>query len=339
MKVLITGGLGFLGSNLTHHALEEGDEVLVIDNLFKPRNSENLKWLKQFKKFKFEKKDVRNWEEISNEIKKFQPDVIFHAAGQVAMTTSIANPRLDFEINALGTFNVLEAVRLFSPKSAVIFSSTNKVYGDLENIEYAESETRYTAKDFPKGFDETLPLEFHSPYGCSKGCADQYLLDYHRIYGLKTVVFRHSSMYGDRQFSTYDQGWIGWFVEQALRIKKGEINEIEIHGTGKQVRDVLFADDVVALYFSAAKSIDKCAGQVFNIGGGIKNSLSLLELFRFLEKELSIKIKIVKKEWRESDQKVFVADNSKIKKFTGWNPLVGKEEGIRRMIEWVKKNE
>jgi len=339
MKVLITGGLGFLGSNLTHHALEEGDEVLVIDNLFKPRNSENLKWLKQFKKFKFEKKDVRNWEEISNEIKKFQPDVIFHAAGQVAMTTSIANPRLDFEINALGTFNVLEAVRLFSPKSAVIFSSTNKVYGDLENIEYAESETRYTAKDFPKGFDETLPLEFHSPYGCSKGCADQYLLDYHRIYGLKTVVFRHSSMYGDRQFSTYDQGWIGWFVEQALRIKKGEINEIEIHGTGKQVRDVLFADDVVALYFSAAKSIDKCAGQVFNIGGGIKNSLSLLELFRFLEKELSIKIKIKKKEWRESDQKFFVAYLGKIKKAIKWSPKVGKEEGIRRMIEWVKKNE
>jgi CDP-paratose 2-epimerase len=339
MKVLITGGLGFLGSNLAHHALEEGYDVLVLDNLFKLRNSENLKWLKQFKKFKFEKKDVRNWEEISSEIKKFKPDVIFHAAGQVAMTTSIENPRLDFEINALGTFNVLEAVRLFSPKSAVIFSSTNKVYGDLENIEYAESETRYTAKKFPNGFDETLPLEFHSPYGCSKGSADQYLLDYHRIYGLKTVVFRHSSMYGDRQFSTYDQGWIGWFVEQALKIKEGKVNEIEIHGTGKQVRDVLFADDVVALYFSAAKNIDKCAGQVFNIGGGMENSLSLLELFRFLEKELSIKIKVVKKEWRESDQKVFVADNSKIKNLIGWTPKVGKEEGIRRMIEWVKKNE
>jgi CDP-paratose 2-epimerase len=339
MKILITGGLGFLGSNLAHYALTKGDDVLVIDNLFKPKNKENLPWLSSFKNFRFEKKDVTKWEEISSEIKKFQPDVIFHAAGQVAMTTSIANPRIDFEINALGTFNVLEAVRLFSPKSAILFSSSNKVYGDLENIEYTESETRYTAKDFPNGFDETLPLEFHSPYGCSKGAGDQYLLDYHRIYGLKTVVFRHSSMYGDRQFSTYDQGWIGWFTEQALKIKEGKVKEIEIHGTGKQVRDVLFADDVVALYFSAAKNIDKCAGQVFNIGGGMENSLSLLELFRLLEKELSIKIKVVKKEWRESDQKVFVADNSKIRKFTGWNPLVGKEEGIRRMIEWVRKNE
>ena len=339
MKVLITGGLGFLGSNLAHHALTEGDEVLVIDNLFKPKNKENLPWLANFKNFRFEKKDVTKWGEISSEIKKFQPDVIFHAAGQVAMTTSIANPRIDFEINALGTFNVLEAVRLFSPKSAIMFSSSNKVYGDLENIEYTESETRYTAKDFPNGFDETLPLEFHSPYGYSKGAGDQYLLDYHRIYGLKTVVFRHSSMYGDRQFSTYDQGWIGWFTDQALKIKEGKVKEIEIHGTGKQVRDVLFADDVVALYFSAAKNIDKCAGQVFNIGGGMENSLSLLELFRFLEKELSIKIKVVKKEWRESDQKVFVADNSKIRKFTGWMPKIGKEEGIRRMIEWVRKNE
>jgi CDP-paratose 2-epimerase len=339
MKVLITGGLGFLGSNLAHYALTKGDDVLVIDNLFKPKNKENLPWLSSFKNFRFEKKDVTKWDEISSEIKKFQPDVIFHAAGQVAMTTSIANPRIDFEINALGTFNVLEAVRLFSPKSAILFSSSNKVYGDLENIEYTESETRYTAKDFPNGFDETLPLEFHSPYGCSKGAGDQYLLDYHRIYGLKTVVFRHSSMYGDRQFSTYDQGWIGWFTEQALKIKEGKVKEIEIHCTGKQVRDVLFADDVVALYFSAAKNIDKCAGQVFNIGGGMDNSLSLLELFRFLEKELSIKIKVVKKEWRESDQKVFVADNTKIRKMIGWNPLVGKEEGIRRMIEWVRKNE
>jgi CDP-paratose 2-epimerase len=169
MKVLITGGLGFLGSNLAHYALTKGDDVLVIDNLFKPKNKENLPWLSSFKNFRFEKKDVTKWEEISSEIKKFQPDVIFHAAGQVAMTTSIANPRIDFEINALGTFNVLEAVRLFSPKSAILFSSSNKVYGDLENIEYTESETRYTAKDFPNGFDETLPLEFHSPYGCSKG--------------------------------------------------------------------------------------------------------------------------------------------------------------------------
>ncbi|MEM3585171.1 MAG: GDP-mannose 4,6-dehydratase [Candidatus Woesearchaeota archaeon] len=339
MKILITGGLGFLGSNLAAEALKEGEKVLIIDNLFKPQNFENIKWIKQFGNFDFKKKDIRNWQDVRNLIKKFKPDAVFHAAGQVAMTTSIINPRIDFEINALGTLNVLEAVRLFCPSAAVIFSSTNKVYGDLNWVRYKENETRYIAEGFPNGFDERIPLEFHSPYGCSKGCADQYMLDYHRVYGLKTVVFRHSSMYGERQFPTYDQGWIGWFVGQAIKIKENKIKEIEIHGTGKQVRDVLFCDDVVKLYFTTLRRINKCAGQVFNIGGGMRNSLSLLELFQFLERELNIKIKIIKKAWRESDQKVFVANNSKIEKFTGWKPKVGKEEGIKKMIEWMRKNE
>jgi CDP-paratose 2-epimerase len=262
--------------------------------------------------------------------------MIFHLAGQVAMTTSIANPRLDFEINVNGTFNVLEAVRKYSPTSAILYSSTNKVYGDLEHFEYIEKETRYTCKEFPEGFSEEISLDFRSPYGCSKGSADQYILDYTRIHGLKAAVFRHSSVFGSRQFASYDQGWIGWFVQKALETQKNPQTQFTISGTGKQVRDVLFSEDIINCYFQAAKKISNISGQAFNIGGGIKNSLSLIELFNFLEKELSVSLNIQKTDWRQSDQRVFVANTAKAEKYFGWKPEISSEAGLRKMIQWIK---
>ena len=341
MKVIITGGCGFLGTNIAEKILnDKNSELIIVDNLSRLGSEINLEWLKTKGQFTFFKNDTRQTVEIADIIKNSCPDVIFHLAGQVAMTTSIADPRADFEINVLGTINVLEAVRNFSPNTVVLYSSTNKVYGDLDEFEYIEQEKRYVTKELPNGFPENVQLSFHSPYGCSKGAADQYVLDYSRIFGLKTAVFRHSSMYGGRQFSTYDQGWIGWFCRKALETKNGTITEAyTISGNGKQVRDVLYADDMVDLYLSAFKHIDKINGEAFNIGGGIENSLSLLELFDILENELTIKLNYTKLPWRQSDQKVFVADYSKFSNITGWKPKIDKITGIRNMIKWVSENE
>lgn len=335
MKILVTGGCGFLGSNLVAHALERGDEVMIFDNLYRSGSVDNLQWLKGKGEFEFRHGDIRNANDIERAVREFKPQAVFHLAGQVAMTTSIANTRMDFEINALGTFNLLEAVRQHIPDATVVYSSTNKVYGDLEQFAYRETDTRFECVDHPAGFDEFTPLDFHSPYGCSKGAADQYMLDYARIFKLNTVVFRHSSMYGGRQFATYDQGWIGWFCQKAVEIQRGVLKEpFTISGTGKQVRDVLHADDMINLYFSAVKHIDKARGHAFNIGGGIANSLSLLELFALLERILGSKMEYERIAPRESDQRVFVADYGKAWRLIGWKPNVSAEEGIRRMAEW-----
>lgn len=338
MKYLITGGCGFIGSNLAAEVLNRNEELFILDNLFRFGSSENLRWLQTKGNFKYYPYDIRNCNDVEVVVKEVKPDYIFHLAGQVAMTTSIANPRLDYEVNALGTFNLLDAVRKHSPDSVILYSSTNKVYGDFENFHFEENEMRYICKEYPNGFPESIPLDFHSPYGCSKGCADQYLLDFHRIYGLKTIVFRHSSMYGTNQHATYDQGWIGWFCQKALEIKNGTLKEpFTISGTGKQVRDVLHGSDVTNLYFKA-KYIEKAYGQVFNIGGGIENSLSLLELFSCLENMLDVKMEYANISWRESDQKVFVADNYKANILLNWFPAIDKKAGIRLMIGWLNEN-
>lgn len=340
MKYLITGGCGFLGSNIAAEILKRGGEVFVFDNLSRLGSEANLAWLQSVGNIKFYKGDIRVYSDIENVVKKVNPNVIFHLAGQVAMTTSIQNPRLDFEINVLGSINVLEAVRLHCENAAVIFSSTNKVYGDLEWETYTENDNRYSPVHYPNGFDEKISLDFHSPYGVSKGSADQYMLDYYRIFGIKTVVFRHSSMYGGRQFSTFDQGWIGWFCAKALEQKK-ELNNktpFTVSGNGKQVRDLLYADDMANLYILAAEKIEMTKGQAFNIGGGIDNSFSLLELFSFLEKELMVQLAYTQVPLRESDQKFFVADLSKIEKFIGWKPTIDKYEGVRKMLSWVRYN-
>jgi len=336
MKYLVTGGCGFLGSNISSELLKQGHELVIFDNLYRYGSYQNLEWLNSQGQFAFIHGDIRNANDVEHTIQTHKPDVIYHLAGQVAMTTSIADPRMDFEVNVGGSFNLLNAVRLYSPESTIIYSSTNKVYGDLEQFSYRETETRYECIEKPNGFDENVNLEFHSPYGTSKGSADQYMLDFARIYGLKTAVFRHSSMFGGRQFATFDQGWLGWFTQKAVEIKNSTAEEpFTISGNGKQVRDLLYASDCVDLYLKAADKIEEIKGQAFNIGGGIDNSSSLLELFDFLEQELDIKMDYTQLPPRESDQKVFVADIAKAQNLIGWAPQVKKKQGIKKMIEWV----
>ncbi len=338
MRLIVTGGCGFLGSNLAAHALRQGDEVILFDNLSRVGATENLAWLRQQGSPRFIHGDIRNREEVARLVRDHSPDTIFHLAGQVAMTTSIASPTLDFEINALGTLNLLEAVRHHAPRAAILYSSTNKVYGDLEQFTYRESESRWICNEHPRGFPESVGLEFHSPYGCSKGAADQYMLDYARIFGLDTVVFRHSSMYGGRQFATCDQGWIGWFCQQALATRDGTLQEpFTISGDGKQVRDLLHARDMVNLYFSAAERAAELRGRAFNIGGGIDNSLSLLELFTHLEQRLGTHLRFRRLPPRESDQRVFVADTTAIREALGWQPQVTWQEGLEEMLGWLQQ--
>jgi CDP-paratose 2-epimerase len=343
MTWLITGGCGFVGTNLADALLSKGEEVVILDNLSRAGSRDNLAWLRSRhgSDWRFVEADVRDADTVARIVKETRPYALAHLAGQVAMTTSIENPRLDFEVNALGTLNVLEAVRLHSPATIVLYSSTNKVYGDLAWVRYEETETRYVAPDFPNGFDESIPLDFHSPYGCSKGAADQYMLDYARIFGLRTVVFRLSSIYGGRQFSTYDQGWVGWFCQKAVETKHAQDIGAEqpvftISGSGKQVRDVLHVDDLVDLYLASVAHVDEIAGQAFNIGGGMENSLSLIELFRFLSDHLGVRLFYKTLPWRASDQKVFVADTSKIQKKLSWKPRISAEQGIVRTLEWIE---
>lgn len=344
-KCLITGGCGFLGSNIAAVYLKQGVEVVVIDALFRTGGEQNLAWLREQAakdQFHFHHFDLADHESVNAVFNNHGPfDYICHLGGQVAMTTSLADPRRDLQTNVLGTFNILEAARAFSPDSLVAYSSTNKVYGDLENLRYGETATRYLLEDFPGGLDESTPLDFASPYGCSKGAADQYVHDWFRNFGLKTVVFRHSSIYGGRQFSTFDQGWIGWFckkaIEQSLSLKQGlQPDMFTISGTGKQVRDVLHATDLIALYQAAYANRHEVAGHAFNIGGGAANSLSLLELFEHLAELLEMKdpLRFERLERRQSDQMVFIADISKAAEMLKWSPAVSAKEGLVQMLQW-----
>lgn len=337
MKILITGGCGFLGSNIAYNLKDKNHEIHILDNLSRLGSEQNLEWLRTELSVHFHKVDIRNGADVEGAFEAIMPDVVFHLAGQVAMTTSIQNPRLDFEINALGTLNILESIRKHKRDCIIVYSSTNKVYGDLEKYEFTEEDLRYKVAEKPNGFDENETLDFHSPYGCSKGSADQYVLDFSRLFGIRGVVFRHSTIYGGRQFATYDQGWIGWFCQQALEIKQNPSREnFTISGNGKQVRDVLHADDAVRLYISVIENIEIMKGKVFNIGGGMANSLSLLELFQILENELDIKMQFTQLEPRESDQKVFIADISKVTSLTGWKPAVDRVSGVRKMLQWLQ---
>ncbi len=345
MKVLITGGGGFLGSNLAAHYIENGAEVVVVDTLFRKGSTLNLIWLQAKAKrdqFTFIQLDIADKEGIDAIFRRYGPfDYICHVAGQVAMTASLSDPRRDIQTNVIGTFNVLEAMREYSPNSLLAYSSTNKVYGDLEHLHYGETETRYTLPDFPNGLDESLPLDFSTPYGCSKGAADQYVRDWARVYGLKTVVFRHSSIFGGRQFASFDQGWVGWFcqkaVEQSSAIKNNKSPEtFTIAGTGKQVRDILHADDLINLYATVYQQKEKVAGQIFNIGGGMVNSLSLLELLNKLAILLNLEnLSFTKIPRRQSDQDFFVADLTKVKQETGWKPTNSNESALLKMLEWT----
>ena len=346
MKVLITGGCGFLGSNLAAAFLSDGAEVTVVDALFRNGSSSNLLWLQEKasnNQFHFIQADVSDAEAVDTLFRRYCPfDYVCHVAGQVAMTTSLQDPRRDLETNVLGTFNVLEAVRKYSPEALVAYSSTNKVYGDLEWIKTEETETRYILPSYPKGLDESIPLDFSTPYGCSKGAADQYVRDWSRVYGLKTVILRHSSIYGGRQFASFDQGWVGWFCSQALEqqicsLQGSPVKPFTIAGTGKQVRDVLHAEDLVTLYYQAYKKNEIMCGEIFNIGGGKENSLSLLELFDLLSSILNIPpLVYTKTPRRSSDQDCFIASIAKAQRLLGWSPNVLSHHGITSMIEWCR---
>jgi len=335
MKNLLTGGAGFIGCNVTDKLLSMGEDVVIFDNLCREGSEKNLKWLeeKYGDKLKFIKGDISKDLEKLNETMN-GVDRIFHFAAQVAVTTSVTDPRTDFEVNALGTFNVLEAMRKFASKASLIYTSTNKVYGGMDDVSVIEGEERYSYKDFPEGISEKQPLDFHSPYGCSKGTGDQYVRDYSRIYGLNTIVFRQSCIYGTRQFGMEDQGWVAWFIIAILTGKK-----ISIYGDGKQVRDILYIDDLVDAYLKAFNNIEKTKGQVFNIGGGKDKVISVWEDFRpILENLYGKKIGVTYGDWRPGDQKIYVSDIRKAKEFFGWEPKIKPEEGIEKLYNWAKEN-
>lgn len=334
MKALVTGGAGFIGANLTAQLLDKGWEVIVFDSLIRKGSKENLSWLLgnfRSKRLRFEKKDIRDFSSLKAEVRK--ADAIFHLAAQVAVVSSVANPREDFEVNAQGTLNVLEAARASGHKPLVVYASTNKVYGAMEEMKFVKSQTRYSYSDLPRGISEEFPLDFHSPYGCSKGAADQYTRDYFRIYGIPTVVFRQSCIYGPRQMGMEDQGWAAYFAIC------GEMDKpITIYGDGKQVRDLLYIDDLTNAYLLAIDKMSKASGEIYNLGGGVANSLSLLEYLGLLEQKLGKKIKIKFAGWRPGDQKVFISDNGKIEKELGWKIKNPYKEGIGKFLDWVKKN-
>jgi CDP-paratose 2-epimerase len=332
--VLITGGAGFIGCNTAKRFAEDGDAVIVFDNLSRKGTPLNLKWLQNNYGITFVKGDIRDYCAIKDLfVQHPHIDVVMHFAGQVAVTTSVTNPREDFDINALGTFNLLEAMRETKSGAIILDASTNKVYGGMEDIEVVERNGRYEYKDYPSGIAESRLLDFHSPYGCSKGTADQYVRDYSRIYGLKTVVLRQSCIYGYRQFGLEDQGWVAWFT-----IASEFDKPITIYGDGKQVRDVLFIDDLVDAYKMCIDRIDVTNGNVYNIGGGSKNTMSLLELIAYLEEFSGKRIKYSYSDWRPGDQPVFVCDISKAKKDVSWEPKVGAKEGVARLFRWAQEH-
>ncbi|MFN9621162.1 MAG: SDR family NAD(P)-dependent oxidoreductase [Synechococcaceae cyanobacterium] len=333
-KILITGGAGFIGVNAASHFASSGWAVTVVDNLSRRGTDQNLAWLQQqHPEIRFERSDIRDAAAMEAAVRQNQPQMVLHLAGQVAVTTSYQNPREDFEINALGTFNVLEAVRLHAPEAFVLNAATNKVYGGLESVPVVLAANGWRFRDLPAGIPETQPLDFHSPYGCSKGVADQYTIDYARIYGMHTCSFRQSCIYGTRQFGIEDQGWVAWFSIAALLGKS-----ITLYGDGWQTRDVLDVRDLVRAYEAAWQRRDAIRGQAFNIGGGVQNTLCLRDLLRFLEEELSLQINPAMAASRPGDQPVFVCDLSRAVAQLGWQPSISVDEGVRHLIRWVRDN-
>jgi len=332
---LVTGGAGFIGSNYVHRLVRRGEKVIIYDNLSRSGARRNIAWLEEsFGKaaFRLIVGDLRDANLLTESVK--DADIIVHLAGQVAVTTSVTNPRDDFEANALGTFNALEAVRVSERNPIFIYSSTNKVYGGMDDVEIVEEATRWRYKDLLEGCPETQPLDFHSPYGCSKGTGDQYVRDYARIYGLRSVVFRQSCIYGPRQFGVEDQGWLAWMMIAAVTGRP-----ITIYGDGKQVRDVLHVDDLLNAYDVAVEKIDTAKSQVYNIGGGLRNVLAVwAEFGPILEKLLRTDVEVAHADWRPGDQRVFYADLGKAKRELGWEPKIDLEEGLELLFNWVKES-
>ncbi len=339
-RVLITGGAGFIGSNLAERYLDRGHRVNVFDNLSRPGGGavKNIEYLVNKYKvnpyFKFVEGDVRDL----GQLKRVMADIeaVFHFAGQTAVTTSLTDPVDDFDTNARGTFNVLEAARGLDSDPTIVYTSTNKVYGDLTRkpVKLVEREKRwgFADEEYSEGIDENYPLDFEAPYGCSKGTGDAYCLEYARTFGLKTVVFRMSCIYGTGQHPTEDQGWVAWFMRRAM-----EKSPITIYGDGKQVRDILFITNLLDAFDKAVENIEQTRGKAYNIGGGRKDSISIMELLEFLEKDLDIKPSGVSFDpWRVADQRIYISNTAKAKMDFGWEPKVSMEEGLRELYRWMK---
>jgi CDP-paratose 2-epimerase len=333
MTVLVTGGAGFIGSNVVNRLLREGECVRVFDDLSRSGVEKNVEWLRRCHGDRFELvvADVRDAEAVNEAMEGVHH--VFHFAAQVAVTTSLDNPRADFAVNGLGTLNVLEAARRMRQRPSILYTSTNKVYGALEDIELESIGTRYqptNVNHLTFGVGEDRPLEFHSPYGCSKGTADQYVLDYARTYGLATSVFRMSCIYGPRQFGNEDQGWLAHFLIRALR---GE--HITIYGDGRQVRDALFVEDLVDAMMRVRERAREVAGRVFNVGGGPDRTLSLVELLGHIERLTMRKPSLRFEPWRLADQRWYVSDPRALEAAVGWAPHVRVHEGVERLHEWL----
>jgi len=335
-RYMVTGGAGFIGCNYVHRLLSRGERVTVYDNLSRQRTDANVAWLHEqhgTDSFQLVVGDLQDYDTLAGAVRGV--DVVVHLAGQTAVTTSVIDPRSDFEDNTLGTFNALEAARHAGTNPIFLYASTNKVYGGMEGVALIEHETRYAYKDFPFGVSETWPIDFHSPYGCSKGAGDQYVRSYARIYGLPTIVFRQSCIYGPRQMGVEDQGWVAWFIIAAIT---GQT--INLYCDDKQVRDLLFVDDLLNAYDAAIAQIDVTAGQVYNIGGGSENVMSIWADFGpILERLTGHQIPVYHDaNWRPGDQRVVVCDIRKAGRELGWQPRVSVEDGIKRLYQWVLAN-
>jgi CDP-paratose 2-epimerase len=331
--VLITGGAGFVGTNLAHRLLESGQSVLIFDNLSRPGVDKNLRWLRETHsaRVQIEVADIRDGYALLRAVQS--AGQIFHFAAQVAVTTSLTKPVYDFEINARGTLNLLEALRTLKDPPPLVFTSTNKVYGALKDILLTENATRYEPEDLiigANGISEDHTIDFLSPYGCSKGMAEQYIIEYARTFAIPAVVFRMSCIYGPHQFGTTDQGWMAHFLIHAIEGKP-----IKLYGDGKQVRDVLFVDDLVNAFLLAQENMKALAGQVFNIGGGPANTISLLEFISLISEMHDQKPSVYFGKWRLGDQRYYVSDTKKFQAATGWSPEVSVDEGVKRLYQWL----
>jgi CDP-paratose 2-epimerase len=332
---LITGGAGFIGSNLANRLCSMGRRVLIYDNLSRPGVEQNLNWLQQEwgSQIEVEIADVRDKVRLRKAVA--HAEAVFHFAAQVAVTSSLIDPDYDFAVNVGGTLNLLDVIRSMSKPPRLIFTSTNKVYGNLADIPLKADQTRYTPHEqhvLEHGVSEKRPLEFHSPYGCSKGAADQYIIDHARSFGLPFTVFRMSCIYGLHQFGNEDQGWVAHFAIRAL-----ERQPISLYGDGKQVRDILFIDDLLNAFLLAERNINAAAGHAFNIGGGAANTVSLIELIQLLDKLSGVPVEVVYESWRTGDQRYYVSDTTKFRAMTGWKPTISIREGVGRLYEWLSE--
>jgi CDP-paratose 2-epimerase len=331
--VLITGGSGFIGANVADRLLTLGYPVVILDNLSREGVDQNAIWLQQKygRAVKVIVGDVRDKSDVRRALSGVEH--VFHFAAQVAVTTSLADPRTDFDINVSGTLNLLEEIRSLEDPPSLIYTSTNKVYGELDDISLECSNFRYVPVDpnlSARGISEARPLSFHTPYGCSKGAAEQYVLDYARCYGLRNIVFRMSCIYGPHQFGTEDQGWVAHFLIRAL-----EGRPITIYGDGRQVRDILFVDDLVNAFLLAWRGIGKLRGNAFNIGGGVERTVSLLELIELIGRMTASKPKLYFEQCRSGDQRYYVTDLSNFRNATGWSPSVSPQQGLHRLYDWL----